>query len=154
MAPTARALPAPAVGLCAAVLLGAALTACGGGGQDGGSAAGSASVSATADAAPATAEASATAAADCTPSADVAAAVKGFPEVTGVQVIGGCGEISVATTLPPGSLGTPSATRATAICAAVSKVAYVGSIYGVTVVGQDGHELAAGIKDQPDCIPG
>lgn len=94
------------------------------------------------------------AAAGCAPAAAVLSATKGFPEVTDVQLDGGCGQVSVATSLPPGVLGSSSATKGTAICTAVSEVAYVGDIFGVTVVAQDGSELAGGVKDHPDCIPG
>ena len=60
--------------------------------------------------------------------------------------------MTAATTLAPGSLGSPSVTRAITICNALTKVAYVGSVYGVSVDGKDGHELAASTKDQRQCI--
>ncbi len=87
----------------------------------------------------------------CTPSPAVLAAAKTFTEISKVSLIGGCGEVSAETTLPPGALGSPSVSRAITMCTAISKVAYVGSIYGVSVDGKDGHELASSTKGQP-CV--
>jgi hypothetical protein len=137
-----------------AALLGAVVSACGVGSTTPPSTGPGPTVSSTADAAPSDGTSPGSTTADCTPPDSIVAVVKGFAAVTGVQMIGGCGQVSVETSLPPGSIGTSSATTAAAICTAVSRVAYGGSVYGVSVDGQDGHELAAGVKDHPDCIPG
>lgn len=117
------------------------------------SVAGPSSTTVGSDAAATTASSTSTASASpCSPTPAVIAAAAAFKEVTKVSLIGGCGEISAATTLPPGALGSPSVTRALAICTALTKVGYAGSVYGVTVGGKDGHELAASTKDQRQCI--
>lgn len=160
----------------AAALLGLALAACGGGGTAGTATPASAvadpasAVSAPTDPAPdgsgttdspgttdgsGTTDGAAPATADgaptgCIPAPPVVSAARAYPEVSEVKLDGGCGRISVLTTLPPGG---PSGTEAAAICAAVSGVAYVGAIDGVTVNGQDGHELATGAKNNPGCAP-
>jgi hypothetical protein len=85
--------------------------------------------------------------------ARVTAAVAGYPEVTKVQTIAACHEVDIQTNLASGVLGSPNATKGTAICEAAAKVAYQGDVSGITVSDVDGHELAAGLKTA-DCIPG
>ena len=67
-------------------------------------------------------------------------------------MVAACGEVSIATGLPPGVLGSPSAATGLKICDAAAKVAYQGDVNSVTVVSTDGHELAIGLKNA-DCIP-
>jgi hypothetical protein len=66
--------------------------------------------------------------------------------VTKIKLIGGCTQVSIETTLNRADFLT-----AAKICEAAAKVAYVGNVSSVSVNGPDGHELAAGTKDQP-CI--
>ena len=76
----------------------------------------------------------------------------GFPDVVKVTSVAACGEVSVATRLPAGVLGSASAATGIKICEAAAKVAYQGSVSSVTVQSTDGHELAIGLKGA-DCIP-
>jgi hypothetical protein len=69
-----------------------------------------------------------------------------------VTLDGACGQISIATGLPAGVLGSPSAATGIKICDAAAQVAYQGKVNSVTVVSTDGHELAIGLK-KADCIP-
>lgn len=79
-------------------------------------------------------------------------AVTGYPQVSGIVMIAACGEVSVQTVLPPGVLGSSSATTGIKICTAAATVAYQGKVGSVTVVAEDGSELAIGLKGS-DCIP-
>ena len=88
----------------------------------------------------------------CSTSPAVVAAGRPFTVITKLSLAGGCGVVTAATTLAPGALGSPSVTQAIAICTAITKVAYVGAVYGVSIEGSDGHELAASTKDQRQCI--
>jgi hypothetical protein len=63
-----------------------------------------------------------------------------------IQVIGGCHEVSIET-----SLGPDAKADGEKLCDAAAKVAYDDQISSITVSGADGHELAAGIKGMP-CI--
>jgi hypothetical protein len=67
--------------------------------------------------------------------------------ITKVQVIGGCTQVSVETSLTRADVAT-----ATTICEDAVKVAYVGNVSSVTVTGADKHELAAGEKGMDGCI--
>jgi len=123
------------------------LAGCGGSnGTDGTTSASGSGAGATTAAA--TAEPSATA--DAADGCDVSQAVKDQAtdsHITKVQVIGGCSQVSLETTLTSGAGGT-----ARKICDAVAKVAYVGNVSSVSVDGSDGHELAAGEKGMGSCI--
>ena len=91
---------------------------------------------------------------DSATAAEVSAALKSYPQVTAVQVNGGCHQVSIQTDLPPTDPMTPGSEKAVAICKAAAKVAYRDeTISGVTVAWFDRHEAAAGLKDS-DCIPG
>ena len=83
----------------------------------------------------------------------VTAAVAKYPEVTKVTTVAACGEVSIATNLPAGVLGSASANKGVSICTAAAKVAYQGGVSSVTVNSADGHELAIGLQSA-DCIPG
>jgi hypothetical protein len=83
----------------------------------------------------------------------VKAAVSSFKDVVGVQMIAGCTEVDIATSLAPGVLGSPSAEEAVKICAAAAAVAYQGAVSSITLDATDHSEVATGIKGQ-DCIPG
>ena len=61
-----------------------------------------------------------------------------------IQVIGGCHEVSIET-----SLGADAKAAGQKLCDAAAKVAYNDQISSVSVDGADGHELAAGIKGMP-----
>jgi hypothetical protein len=91
---------------------------------------------------------------DCGGAVDrVKAAVSSFKEVVGVQMIAGCSEVDIATSLAPGVLGSPSAETAVTICTAAAAVAYQGAVSSITLDATDHSEVATGIKGQ-DCIPG
>jgi hypothetical protein len=95
-----------------------------------------------------------TAGGDCGGAVDrVKAAVSSFKEVVGVQMIAGCSEVDIATSLAPGVLGSPSAETAVKICTAAAAVAYQGDVSSITLDATDNSEVATGIKGQ-DCIPG
>jgi hypothetical protein len=136
--------------LGAAVLL-TLLTGCGG--SDGASStAGAVSTSlnpgattASADATPVV-TASASGQADCDAASTVQEHVKDS-HITKITVDGGCSQVSIETTLTSGANGT-----ARKICDSAAEVAYVGNLSSVTVVGPDGHELAAGQKGMGSCI--
>ena len=66
--------------------------------------------------------------------------------VTKVQVIGGCTEVSIGTSLAP-----TAKADGVKICEEAAKVAYTGNVMAVSVDGSDGHELSAGIKGAP-CV--
>lgn len=83
----------------------------------------------------------------------VTAAVTKYPEITRVDTVAACGEVSIETKLPDGALGSDSANKGVDICVAAAKVAYKGDVSSVTVNAADGHELAIGLKSS-DCIPG
>jgi hypothetical protein len=68
------------------------------------------------------------------------------PAVTKIQVIGGCTEVSIETSLAP-----TAKADGVKICEAAAKVAYTGNVMAVSVDGSDGHELSAGIKGAP-CV--
>jgi hypothetical protein len=88
--------------------------------------------------------------ADSTDGCEVSQAVKDRAtdsHITRVNVIGGCTQLSVETTLTSGAGGT-----AIKICEALIKVAYVGNVSSVSVDGSDRHELAAGEKGIDGCI--
>ncbi len=91
---------------------------------------------------------------DCGGAVDrVKAAVSSFKEVVGVQMIAGCSEVDIATSLAPGVLGSPSAETAVKICTAAAAVAYQGDVSSITLDATDNSEVATGIKGQ-DCILG
>jgi len=91
---------------------------------------------------------------DCGGAVDrVKAAVSSFKEVVDVQMIAGCSEVDIATSLAPGVLGSPSASTAVTICTAAAAVAYQGAVSSITLDATDHSEVATGIKGQ-DCIPG
>lgn len=83
----------------------------------------------------------------------VTAAVAKFSQITKVHTVAACGQVSIETSLPPGVLGSASASKGVEICTAAAKVAYRGDVSSVTVNSADGHELAIGLKSA-DCIPG
>jgi hypothetical protein len=66
--------------------------------------------------------------------------------VTKIQVIGGCTEVSIETSLAP-----TAKDDGVKICDEAAKVAYTGNVMAVSVDGSDGHELSAGIKGAP-CV--
>ncbi len=66
--------------------------------------------------------------------------------VTKIQLIGGCTEISIAT-----SLGPTAKDDGVRICAEAAQVAYTGTVMAISVDGSDGHELSAGLKGAP-CV--
>jgi hypothetical protein len=63
------------------------------------------------------------------------------PEVTSVDVIGGCSRVSINTTLAEGDAAT-----ANDICTTAAEVAYDGPASSVSVESASGKELAIGIK--------
>lgn len=71
------------------------------------------------------------------------------PDVTSVRIIGGCHNISIATSLEDS--GSSAVGRALAICDKVAAFAYTGPLSAISVSSKGGRELAIGIKAQP-CI--
>lgn len=135
--------------LAASVAL--ALAACGGGSSPAGTAAAPATSVTLGDSPSASATTSSDAGgAGCAGAAPVEDAVTALPGVTKVQIIGGCHQASIETSLAP---GIASFTAALAICDAAAKAAYDNGLSSVSVDGSDGHELAAGINGAP-CIGG
>jgi hypothetical protein len=61
--------------------------------------------------------------------------------VTKIQVIGGCSQVSIETSLPP-----TAKADGVKICDEAAKVAYTGDVVSISVGGSDGHELSAGFK--------
>lgn len=79
---------------------------------------------------------------------EVKAATAAGGYVTGVQVIGGCTQVSLKTSLERGADG---AAAATGICEIAAAAAYEKGVGAVSVESADGKELAIGIKGSP-CI--
>jgi hypothetical protein len=67
--------------------------------------------------------------------------------VVKVEIIGGCHQASIETSLT-GKADVPVALD---ICDAAALVGYVDGVSSITVTAVDGTELAAGLKDSP-CI--
>ena len=153
--------PSPAmlaIGLVASVVIG--LSACSSGSSGGPSAAPTTLSTSTSTASASTAAPSVAVLSAAPISADdcggavgrVGKAVASFPQVTKVEMIAACGTASIETDLPPGVLGSASATEGVKICSAAAGVAYQGQVGSVTVDAKDGSELAIGLKGS-DCIP-
>lgn len=68
------------------------------------------------------------------------------PDVTGVRIIGGCHNISIATSLEDS--GSRAVGRALEICDKVAAFAYTGPRSAISVSSKGGRELAIGIKTQ------
>ncbi len=68
------------------------------------------------------------------------------PDVTSVRIIGGCHNISIATSLDDS--GSSAVGRALVICDKVAAFAYTGPRSAISVSSKGGRELAIGIKDQ------
>lgn len=61
--------------------------------------------------------------------------------VTKIQIIGGCSQVSIETSLAP-----TAKADGVKICDEAAKVAYTGDVVSISVGGSDGHELSAGFK--------
>jgi len=70
----------------------------------------------------------------------------GRPDVVDVRVIGGCSQLSIATSLDPSA-----SAQGQAICDKAAEVAYGGEISSITVIAANNRELAAGLKSA-SCI--
>ena len=83
----------------------------------------------------------------CATSEDLAAGLSD-PRVTQIEIVGDCEGVKVSTALTPDQTD-----LALLVCDATAKLAYAdATITGVSVTGETGTELVAGLRDQP-CAP-
>jgi hypothetical protein len=141
LSPPSRKPRINAAGLAVTIAVGIALAGCGGGSSSSKTSASSVTTSAPSSVAPQTTVANA---GSC--GADVATTVKQHlnrPDVVDVRIVGGCHDVTIAT-----SLDATDAATGQAICDSAAEVAYVSAIKSITVLAANNRELSIGQKGQ------